>query len=197
MVLYLFDIDGTLLHAHGSGRAAFDEVFAVQHGIADASAGVRYGGKTDPGIIDEILMRHRGRPASPTEHAAFLDAYVPRLRALLAQHGVEVIAGVLEALQFLAAREDVALGIATGNVRRGADAKLAAADLASWFSFGGYGCDSHVRAELVRPIARSARSSWSATRSTTSPRRARVARRCARSRPAAIPPTRSATPTRS
>ena len=41
------------------------------------------------------------------------------------------------------------LGVATGNVRAGADAKLAAAKLDAWFELGGYGCDSHVRAELV------------------------------------------------
>ena len=37
-VLYLFDIDGTLLHAHGSGRGAFDAVFdkARQGGMAGA-----------------------------------------------------------------------------------------------------------------------------------------------------------------
>jgi phosphoglycolate phosphatase-like HAD superfamily hydrolase len=56
-VLYLFDIDGTLLHAHGSGRGAFDAIMAEHehHGIADASEGIRYGGKTDPAIIDEIF----------------------------------------------------------------------------------------------------------------------------------------------
>jgi phosphoglycolate phosphatase-like HAD superfamily hydrolase len=41
------------------------------------------------------------------------------------------------------------LGIATGNVRAGADAKLASAGLGAYFSLGGYGCDSPVRAELV------------------------------------------------
>ncbi len=44
MILYLFDIDGTLLNAHGSGRAAFDAVMEELHGVTDASAGVRYGG---------------------------------------------------------------------------------------------------------------------------------------------------------
>jgi len=43
----------------------------------------------------------------------------------------------------------VLLGIATGNVRGGADAKLAAAGLDGWFALGGYGSDSHHRAELV------------------------------------------------
>jgi phosphoglycolate phosphatase len=149
MVLYLFDIDGTLIHAHGSGRDAFDAVFAEQHGIAGASEGIRYGGKTDPGIVDEIFRARLGRPPTPSEVAAFLEAYVPRLRALLARHGVIVLPGVFEALEALGRVGDAVLGVATGNIRAGADAKLAAGRLDGWFAFGGYGCDSHLRAELV------------------------------------------------
>jgi phosphoglycolate phosphatase len=157
VILYLFDLDGTLLHAHGSGRGAFDAVMRAHHGIEDASAGIRYGGKTDPAIVDEIFAARLGRAATSAERAAFLDAYVPRLRALLAEQGVEVIAGVVDALGFLAARPEVRLGVATGNIRAGAEAKLAAAALGAWFddAIGGYGCDSSVRAELVaRAIAR-------------------------------------------
>jgi phosphoglycolate phosphatase len=152
-VLYLFDIDGTLLHAHSSGRDAFDAVFAEHHGVTRASEGIRYGGKTDPQLIDEIYTARFGRVATAGERADFLDAYVPLLRARLAAHGVEVLAGVVETLTYLAARADVALGVATGNIRAGADAKLAAARLDGWFAFGGYGCDSHVRAELVAAAA--------------------------------------------
>ncbi len=149
-VLYLFDIDGTLLHAHYSGRHAFDAVMAEHHGFADASNGIRYGGKTDPAIVDEIFQARLGRRATREEHAAFVDAYIPRLRSLLDHHGVEVLAGVVETLQFLAARPDrVRLGVATGNIKLGAHAKLAAAKLDTWFDCGGYGCDSSVRAELV------------------------------------------------
>ena len=145
MILYLFDIDGTLLHAHGSGRAAFDAVLLAQHGLADASAGISYGGKTDPAILDEILVARRGRAATAAERDAFLAAYLPQLAAQL--RDVEVLPGVVEALDYLAGK--ATLGIATGNVRAGADAKLAAARLAGRFTLGGYGCDSHVRAELV------------------------------------------------
>jgi phosphoglycolate phosphatase-like HAD superfamily hydrolase len=149
-VLYLFDIDGTLLHAHYSGRHAFDAIMAEHHGIADASNGIRYGGKTDPAIVDEIFLARLGRRASPEEHAAFIEAYVPRLRSLLDAHGVEVLGGVIEALQYLSTQQGtVRLGVATGNIRQGAEAKLAAANLLSWFDCGGYGCDSAVRAELV------------------------------------------------
>lgn len=146
-VLYLFDIDGTLLHAHRSGRDAFDAVFAEQHGVTNASEGIRYGGKTDPLIVEEIFVARLGRKPKSGELDAFLDAYLPRLSALLAEKGVEVLGGVIEALTYL--RDRSVLGVATGNVKRGAHAKLAAGQLDTWFVLGGYGCDSHVRAELV------------------------------------------------
>lgn len=148
MILYLFDIDGTLLHAHGSGRGAFDSVMADRHGVANASEGIRYGGKTDPAIVEEIFAARLGRPPTESERAGFLDAYVPRLRALLAEHGVQVLGGVVETLRYLSGQR-VRLGIATGNIRAGADAKLGAAGIAEWFDCGGYGCDSPLRAELV------------------------------------------------
>jgi phosphoglycolate phosphatase-like HAD superfamily hydrolase len=149
MILYLFDIDGTLLHARGSGARSFDAVFAAHHGIARACEGVRFGGKTDPQLVDEIFVARLGRPATESEHAAFLDAYLARLDADLAGGGVDVLAGVTDALAWLAVRPDVMLGVATGNVRAGADAKLASAGLRDYFVLGGYGSDSHRRAELV------------------------------------------------
>ena len=148
-VLYLFDIDGTLMHAAGSGRAAFDAVFAERHAVANASDGIRYGGKTDPGIIEELYTARLGRPPTQAEVAGFLDAYLPRLRRLLEGGGVTVLAGVPDALGYLKARTGVVLGVATGNVRAGADAKLEAAGLTHWFELGGYGSDSRLRAELV------------------------------------------------
>lgn len=147
-VVYLFDIDGTLLHAHRAGRDAFDAVFAARHGVANASAGIRYGGKTDPAIVAEIFETRLGRAPTADETTAFLDAYLPQLRDRLATTGVHVLDGVTATLETFAAA-GVAMGVATGNIRAGADAKLAAAKLDGWFAFGGYGCDSHVRAELV------------------------------------------------
>jgi phosphoglycolate phosphatase-like HAD superfamily hydrolase len=148
-LLYLFDIDGTLLLAHGSGKAAFDAVFHATHGIADGSAGIRYGGKTDPAIIDELYNARLGRSATTEEHAAFLADYLPRLQLMLDAQGVAVLAGVVEALAFLQTQPDVILGIGTGNVVEGAAKKLEAANLHAYFVLGGYGSDSRVRGELV------------------------------------------------
>ena len=147
MILYLFDIDGTLLDAHRSGRGAFDEVMAELHGISGASNGIRYGGKTDHAIVDEIFRARLGRASTEAERTAFLAAYVPRLADKLAANGVIVLDGAVEALDYL--KDKARLGVATGNIREGAEAKLAAAGLASRFELGGYGCDAIVRAELV------------------------------------------------
>lgn len=149
MILYLFDIDGTLLHARRSGRRAFDAVFEEHHGVPRACDGVSFGGKTDPALIDEVFVARLGRPATAPERTAFLGAYLRLLRTDLAQGGVEVLGGVAETLAWLVARPGVLLGIATGNVRAGAEIKLASAGLDAYFTLGGYGCDSHLRAELV------------------------------------------------
>jgi len=153
VILYLFDIDGTLLDAHGSGRGAFDDVMAELFGVEDASVGIRYGGKTDHAIVDEIFRARLGRAATLEERNAFMAAYVPRLSTKLATNGVRVLDGAIAALDFLADR--ARLGVATGNIREGANAKLAAAGLVDRFELGGYGCDAVLRAELVaRAIAR-------------------------------------------
>jgi phosphoglycolate phosphatase len=149
VILYLFDIDGTLLRARHAGRKAFEAVFAAHHGIERACDGMTFGGKTDPALIDEVFVARLGRPATEGERAAFLEAYLPMLCADLERAGVDVLDGVVHTLSWLAAQPGVVLGIATGNVRAGAEAKLAAAGLAAHFVLGGYGCDSAARAELV------------------------------------------------
>jgi phosphoglycolate phosphatase len=149
VILYLFDIDGTLLRAHRAGSRAFDAVFAARFAIDDACAGIQFGGKTDPALIDEIFVARRGAPGTDDEHAAFLAAYVPVLRAALARTGVEVFTGVVDALRWLGARADVVLGVATGNIEAGAAAKLEVAGLGGHFALGGYGSDARLRPALV------------------------------------------------
>jgi len=156
LILYLFDIDGTLLHAHGSGRGAFDAVMEAQHGVTNACEGMRFGGKTDPALVDEIFVARLGRAPTERERTSFLDAYVPLLRDSLVRNGVELIPGVVEALDYLAG-EPVVLGLATGNIRAGADAKLGAAGIGGRFAVGGFGSDASLRAELVAVAIRRGR----------------------------------------
>ena len=63
--------------------------------------------------------------------------------------------GMREAVLAARSREGVAVGLGTGNVRRGAQVKLERVGIYEQFSFGGFGCDSEDRVELIRHGARS------------------------------------------
>jgi phosphoglycolate phosphatase-like HAD superfamily hydrolase len=150
-VLVLFDIDGTMLLAHGAGRravhAAMVDVFGVtgpQHHPFD--------GKTDPQIVrelgslagvDEAVIVERMTPA--------LDRYYEYLEADIrgAPHTVELLPGVHDLLDALDARDDVMLGLLTGNIEAGASLKLRAVNIApERFVVGAYGSDAPVRPAL-------------------------------------------------
>lgn len=146
-VVYLFDIDGTLLRAGGAGARAFDRVMHRLHAIERASEGTLFGGKTDPWIIDQIYQRHFSRAATDDDIAAFLDCYLPLLEDELAQKPPRVLPAVVDTLDAL---EPLAVvGVATGNVEPGAAIKLRHAGLTGRFRFGGYGSDARDRAALV------------------------------------------------
>jgi phosphoglycolate phosphatase len=147
--LYVFDIDGTLLRADGAGARAFDHALGEVFGLAGAGAGVRFGGKTDPMILAEILAAGGHAPASSQQWERFQATYLPALeRELHAAPGFRVLPGVADALAFLDERA-LPRGIGTGNVAAGARAKLTRAGLADRFAFGGYACDAPRRADLI------------------------------------------------
>lgn len=146
-VVYLFDIDGTLLRAGGAGARAFDRVMFELHGVERASEGTAFGGKTDPWIIDQIFRRHLGRGAVAEDIAGFVARYLPYLDEELQARPPRVLPSVVDTLEQLAER--AVLGVATGNVEPAAQLKLRHAALAGFFRFGGYGSDSWLRAELV------------------------------------------------
>ena len=159
--LYLFDIDGTLLLSGGAGSAALDRVFAARHGLKDAMAQVSCAGKTDPLIIAEVFAAHLDRAPEADEIAAILEDYVPHLRHALSQpRHFRLMPAVIEILDFLAAESEVYLGLATGNSRPGARAKLERAGLWQRFALGGFGDDSAERAELVERAIERAHAHW-------------------------------------
>jgi phosphoglycolate phosphatase len=185
-MLYLFDIDGTLLLTGGAGTVALEQVFLAHYGVTGAMQGVSPGGKTDPMIVIEIFERHLGRAPADDEIARVLDAYVPLLRqAVMASAGYRLMPSVYEALDFLAADSAVCLALATGNIRRAAQVKLDRAGLWERFAVGGFGCDSADRALLVaRGIERAralARRAWASEEIVVvgdTPRDVHAARAC-------------------
>lgn len=157
MIAYLFDLDGTLVRAGGSGARALTAVFRARHGVDDACRGIRFHGRTDPAIVADMFATALGRAGSSAEIDAIIADYLAALEHELASPATfRVLPDADDVLAWLRARPEVRLGVATGNVLAGARLKLERANLAHHFSFGGYGCDSAVRAELVaRAIERS------------------------------------------
>ncbi|MEM9458567.1 MAG: HAD family hydrolase [Myxococcota bacterium] len=170
----LFDIDGTLLNAHGAGRRAMEAGFLAATGRALAS--FRFAGMTDPAIAREGLRAAGLLPdgasgpgvepivepgvepgVEPTQaglHAqiqAIIESYLEHLPAQLQARAPRVLPGVRELLDHLMrTRDGAAVGLGTGNVEAGARAKLRAAGLDAYFAFGGFGSDHEQRAELLR-----------------------------------------------
>ncbi len=150
-MLYLFDIDGTLLLAGGAGSAAINRVFADRYGLPDAMADIRPAGKTDPLIITEIFVDRLGRDPASGEVEAVLAEYVPYLAEELPRTPrFRMMPSVIECLDFLAARDDAVLGLATGNIKDGARLKLERLGLWQRFVVGGFGDDAAERTALVR-----------------------------------------------
>jgi phosphoglycolate phosphatase-like HAD superfamily hydrolase len=152
--LFLFDIDGTLVLTGGAGLRSLDRAVHELCGVPGACAGIRADGKTDPGIIVEIFAA-LGRAGREGEAEAILERYLEHLAAEVAQSDrYQIMPGVHAAIDLLEARGAV-VGLATGNVERGAAIKLSRGDLWRRFPFGGFGSDSHHRGELVaRAITR-------------------------------------------
>lgn len=148
--IFLFDIDGTLLLTGGCGRRAFEHAFDRITGQRRALDGFSFGGMTDRAIA-RMGLSALGREADPHVVDQLLEAYLEALeRELLSPPNFVILPGAHDAVRAVSARPGTALGLGTGNVRRGAQAKLAYADLWHPFSFGGFGCDHEDRAELLR-----------------------------------------------
>ena len=151
MRVVLFDIDGTLLWTDGAGRRAVHQALEDVFG-APAPDGHEFDGKTDPQIVRELMLL--GGVAPDTIEARLPDAlarYVELLRHELARddHSDKTYPGIGPLLDALEARDDVLLGLLTGNVHHGALAKLDAVGLArDRFKVGAFGSDHASRPEL-------------------------------------------------
>ena len=148
--LFLFDVDGTLITAHGAGRRALEAAMRATYGTAGDVDRYDFRGKTDPLIVSE-LVTGAGIPSRAVEDRldACFEAYADFLQALLADgHPVDVIPGVAAVVEQLSRHPDALLGLLTGNVRRGAELKLGGTGLLPFFPIGAYGSDDRDRRRL-------------------------------------------------
>jgi phosphoglycolate phosphatase len=150
-----FDIDGTLLYTDGAGRAALHSALKAVYGTAGPIDGYYFHGKTDPQIVVELMggagvSREEIGRRLPTMWPVYLEALERELAVRRAAGRITLLPGVTDLLAALEGREDVALGLLTGNIEEAARLKLAAAGITAVFEVGGFGSDSEDRSEIAR-----------------------------------------------
>jgi phosphoglycolate phosphatase len=153
--LLLFDIDQTLINSGGAGLRALDRACEKVLGLKNAMQGISPHGKTDPAIAREILRARLDRASRDgSDIPSILEAYVSFLKEeVQLSPGYCVLPGIVSLLEEMLHRQDVVLGLATGNIELGARIKLERGGLNRYFEFGGFGSDSEDRTELVRRAA--------------------------------------------
>ena len=113
---------------------------------------IEIAGKTDVWIAHRIFEAHGIEP-HPRNVELFLGGYLEHLKAELARNDGRLLPGFPEILDALARLPNVAVGLLTGNLRRGAELKLDHYGLLDHFSFGAFADDSQDR-NLLGPVAR-------------------------------------------
>lgn len=150
--LLLFDIDGTLLHSKGASREAkalaMEEIFGTAANVRTHS----FGGKTDWQILREVLEPHGVTGLEIGQKMpTFERIFAKNMAKIIPNFDVETLAGATELLAYLAQRDDIMLGIVTGNTSLTAPVKLKAAGIdPAMFTVGAYGSEADDRNELPK-----------------------------------------------
>lgn len=150
--LLLFDIDGTLLHSKGASREAkaqaMEEVFGMAANVRTHS----FGGKTDWQILREVLEPHGVTGLEIGQKMpTFERIFAENMARIIPNFDVQALLGAKELLDYLGQRDDIMLGIVTGNTSLTAPVKLKAGGFnPAIFEVGAYGSEADDRNELPK-----------------------------------------------
>jgi phosphoglycolate phosphatase len=149
--LVLFDIDGTLVLTGGAGLRAMNRALEEAFGHSDGLDGIPVAGRTDWAILSDAVRRV-GRALDGVMLDDLRTRYVTNLAEEIEAPGYGrkgVMPGIREILDHLERRNDVLVGLLTGNFEEGARVKLAHFDLWRYFRCGAFGGDAADRNALV------------------------------------------------
>ena len=154
--LILWDIDGTLITSGGAGERALVAALKAGFGLDGSLTWLDYSGRTDAWIAHEVL-RHHGLPETPENIQLYLDGYLHALATEMPNPRARLHAGIITLLETLHRRTDLAQGLLTGNLERGARIKLDHFAVWHYFEFGAFADDSPRRNDLGPHALRRAR----------------------------------------
>lgn len=162
--LVTFDVDGTLIRAVGSDankfhKDAFAYGFKKVYGLDTHIDVIHHHGSTDQLVAADVLRFHGVDEKNIWEK-------MPKMCEAMLEHaasaseeaaaGLELLPGVKELLETLAARDDVVVALVTGNLEPIAWTKMRRLGIHRHFTspgVGGFGSDHTLRGELVKIAA--------------------------------------------
>jgi len=148
--LVLFDVDRTLIKGLKAHKEAFSEAVKKVYGIDTSIDILEYHGMTDKQLIIEVLKKvgvsERKIKPKVEECAAEM---VASFKKLIGNDNIAVLYGVRRLLALLE-KNNVLMGLVTGNLEAIARGKMKKIGLNHYFKIGGFGSDDFVRAKLVK-----------------------------------------------
>lgn len=154
LMIWLFDIDGTLIHAGGAGSQAMAQALSHEFGVETDLRDIAFAGRTDFAITTDLFLAHQVEFTSQNVNA-FYTAYLQQLPQALATRDGLILPGVIRWLDYLTDQPECFLGLLTGNMKAAAKLKLQHFELWHYFDFGAYG-DHHLHRNDVSADAVSA-----------------------------------------
>lgn len=148
-MLILFDIDGTLLLTEGAGIAAMVDAGRELFGDHFTRDGVEFSGRLDSLIWADLAKRNRIDDHNG-HHQSFRAAYGKHLSRRLQNAPTAVLLpGVKQLVDELADRDDLTIGLLTGNYPETGRLKIESAGLdPDVFTIAAWGCDGATRRDL-------------------------------------------------
>jgi len=158
--LVLFDIDSTLIKGAKGHREAFSEAFKEAYGVDTTIDIINHHGMTDQQIIIEVLKKNGlNEQTIKSKIEECMKVMVEFFSKVVDSDEIVILDGVQELLKELN-KNNVLIGLVTGNLEPIGRGKLKKVRLNHYFKVGGFGSDDINRTKLVKKAIKEAEQNY-------------------------------------
>lgn len=118
---------------------------------------IDYPGKTDRGVLIEAAKMKGKEKEFYENEKEVMEVLCSHFEENIEEQKINLMPGVLEALNYLSKETKVINGLVTGNSERIAKAKVRKLGIEKYFMFGGYGDKFENRSDIVREAVNNAK----------------------------------------